>query len=195
MATPGSAGRRPLAAAAQELLKPGDVLAVRTAGLGSALIRVGEELSGKPGLENHVVVMHHWLDGVPWGLEGRPGGVGWADLRGYLASGWTVNNCGQPGRGDQMRAVVADRAVALLGTRYDWAAIGGDALAALHVRLWGLTFPHGLAPGEVVCSSFAAWLYEQAGWGRPDPGAERDVEPGDWQAFITGHDYDAKLVA
>jgi len=37
-------------------LKPGDVLAVRTGGFASELIRVGEELSGKAGLDNHIAV-------------------------------------------------------------------------------------------------------------------------------------------
>lgn len=178
---------------APELLKPGDVLAVRTSGPFGEIIRVGEELAGKPGLDNHVAIMHHWDGDVPWGLEGRPGGVGWVDLRAYLASPYTVTNIGQPGRDDLTRMTVAGKAKALLGTEYDWAAIGGDALAALHVRLWALKFPHGLAPGEVVCSSLAAWLYEQAGWARPDPGQERDVEPGDWTAFILAGGYSTGL--
>lgn len=178
----------------QAVLKPGDILAVRTNGMAAEVIRLGEALRDKPNLDNHVAVFHHYDSaGVPWLLEGRPGGVGWADARTYLASGFTVNNCGQPGRSDKARQSVADQAKALLGTRYDWMAIGGDALEALHVRLWGLQFPHGRAPGEVVCSSFAAWLYEQAGWQRPDPGAERDCEPADWTEFVMEHGYSVKL--
>jgi hypothetical protein len=178
---------------AQDILKPGDVLAIRTGGFAGELIRVGEELTGKIGLENHIAVCHHWLDGVPWGLQGEPGGVGWIDLRAYLASPYTVTNAGQPGRSDETRATVAKEAGALLGDRYDWAAIGGDALAALHVHLWNLKFPHGLAPGEVVCSSFAAWLYEQAGWPHPDAGTERDCEPADWCAWIMDHGWNVPL--
>ncbi len=163
----------------QDILKPGDVLAVRSAGWAAEVIRVGEELTGKPGLDNHIALMHHYDSAsVPWGLEGRPGGVGWVDLRSYIASPFTLNNCGQPGRDDATRAHVAVEAKALLGDQYDWAAIGGDALAALHVHLWALKFPHGLAPGEVVCSSFAAWLYEHAGWAHPDTGTERDTGSG-----------------
>jgi hypothetical protein len=178
----------------QGVLKPGDVLAVRGGGLPGKIIRIGEELSGKPGLDAHVAMFHHYdSGGVPWVLEGRPGGVGWADARPYLASPYTVNNCGQPGRTDLQRSQVADKARALLGTAYDWQAIGGDALAALHVRLWNLKFPHGLAPGEVVCSSFAAWLYGQAGWDHPSTGDERNCEPADWCAFDLDHGYSIKL--
>lgn len=172
----------------QDQLKPGDVLAVRTNGLAGEIIRIGEELSGKDGQDNHIAVMHHWDGMVPWGLEGRPGGVGWVDLRAYLRSPFTVNNCGQPGRTDAQRLLVAHRAKALLGTAYDWEAIGGDTLAAMHLRLWNLQFRHGLAPGEVVCSSYAAWLYESQGWAHPDPGEERDCEPGDWTAWALEHD-------
>lgn len=176
------------------VLRPGDVLAVRTPGLAGEIIRAGEELSGKPGLDNHVAVFSHYDSaGVPWVLEGRPGGVGWADGRDYAASPYTVDNCGQPGRDDAARAEVAAKARALLGTRYDWAAIGGDALAALHVRLWALRFPDGRPPGEVVCSSFAAWLYEQAGWAHPDPGEERDCEPGDWTAWSLARGWNTAL--
>jgi hypothetical protein len=175
-------------------LKPADVLAVRTPGLGGALIRIGEEMGGKPGLDNHIAVMHHYDSaGVPWGLEGRPGGVGWVDLRSYLASPWTVNNCGQPGRSDAARAAAAKQAEALLGDRYDWAAIGGDTLAALHVHLWALEFPHGLAPGEAVCSSYAAWLYGYAGWPHPGTGEERDCEPADWVQWDIGHGWSATI--
>jgi hypothetical protein len=177
-------------------LRPGDVLAVRTGGWAAGLIRAGEELSGKNHLDNHIAVFHHYDDAdIPWVLEGRPGGVGWADARPYLASPHAVNNCGQPGRSDGARERTAARAATLLGTRYDWLAIGGDALEALHVRLWHLQFPHGLAPGEVVCSSFAAWLYEYAGWAHPDTGDERDCEPGDWSEWSLAHGWNVQAEA
>ena len=167
---------------AQGVLKPGDVLAVRLGGLPSELIRIGEEMAGKPGLDNHIAVMHHWLGDVPWGLEGRPGGVGWVDLREYLASGFTVNNVGQPGRNDAGRAAVAGLAEHMLGTKYDWDAIDDDTLRAFHMHdLFTSTF-RGLVPGHVVCSSYAAFLYERQGWHRP-PVTDRDTEPADWCAF------------
>ena len=176
----------------QAILKPGDVLAVRSAGLPAELIRVGEELSGKPGLDNHIAVMHHWQGGVPWGLEGRPGGVGWADLRPYAASGYTLDNCAQPGRTDAARQRVAGRAQAMLGTAYDWEAIADDTLRAFRMAgLWAKDW-HGLAPGSVVCSSFAAWLYEQEGWDHPGC-PDRDTEPADWTQLIMARGWNVAL--
>jgi hypothetical protein len=176
----------------QDTLRPGDVLAVRTPGLAGQVIRIGEELSGKPGLDNHIAVCHHWLDGIPWGLEGKPGGVGWADLRLYLASPFTVNNCGQPGRSDASRATVAADAEHMIGTAYDWDAIADDTLRAFHMRdLFASTW-RGAVPGHTVCSSFAAFLYERAGWDHPQV-AGRDCEPADWTAWIMERGYNVNM--
>jgi hypothetical protein len=176
----------------QAILRPGDVLAVRGHSWEAEVIRIGEELAGKPGLDNHVAVMSHWQGDVPWGLEGKPGGVGWRDLRTYIASAWTVNNCGQPRRTDAARQRVADRAKAMLGTPYDWRSIADDALRAFHMAdLWASDW-HGLAPGSVVCSSFAAWLYEQEGWAHPAC-PDRDTEPGDWDEFAVANRYNVAL--
>lgn len=179
---------------AADILKPGDILAVRTPGFAGKLIRIGEELQGKAGLDNHIAVMHHWLDGVPWGLEGRPGGVGWVDLRGYLRSAFTVNNCLQPGRSDESRAIVASLAEHMIGKAYDWEAIADDTLRAFRMHdLFAGTF-RGVVPGHVVCSSFSAFLYERAGWERP-PAADRDTEPSDWCMWAMEHGWDATIEA
>lgn len=178
----------------QAVLKPGDVLAVRTGGLFARLIRIGEELSGAPGLDNHVAVMHHWAGDVPWMIEGRPGGVGWADGRAYTASAYSVNNCGQPGRGDAQRAEVAKLAEYMIGTAYSWESITDDTLRAFHMPdLFASTF-RGVVPAHVVCSSFSALLYERAGWERP-PVADRDTMPSDWVSFALGHGWSVKLEA
>jgi hypothetical protein len=176
----------------QAILKPGDVLAVRGDGLAAELIRVGEELTGKPGLDNHVAVMHHWTGNVPWGLEGKPGGVGWADLRGYAASPYTLNNCAQPGRTGAVRAQVAAEAQHMLGTKYDWASIADDTLRAFRMDDLFSSTIDGTVPGHVVCSSFAAFLYRLYGWERPQV-PDRDCEPADWTAFITEHGYNVPL--
>lgn len=178
----------------QAVLKPGDVLAVRTDGTPAELIRVGEELAGKPGLDNHIAVMHHWAGDVPWGLEGKPGGVGWVDLRAYIASPWTLDNCAQPGRTDLMRALVTTYAEKMIGTAYDWQAIADDTLRAFRMPdLFGKTID-GTVPGHVVCSSYAAFLYERAGWGCPQV-PDRDCEPADWTSFIMTHGWNVKLEA
>jgi hypothetical protein len=182
------------APSAREALRPGDVLVVRTAGLPARLIRVGEELSGKVGLDNHVALFSHWTGSVPWGLEGKPGGVGWADLRPYLASHFTVNNCLQPGRDDAGRAEVCAQAGRMLGTAYDWEAIADDTLRAFHMPdLFASTW-HGAVPGHVLCSSYVSFLYARQGWVRPRV-PDRDTEPGDWTAFITDHQWSATISA
>jgi hypothetical protein len=176
----------------QAILRPGDVLAVRGGGLAAGLIRIGEEMSGKPGLESHVAIMHHWQGDVPWGLEGKPGGVGWADLRGYAASPYTLNNCAQPGRTDAVRAQLAAEAQRMLGTAYDWEAIADDTLRAFRMDDLFSQTVNGTVPGHVVCSSFAAFLYKVYGWDHPDV-PDRDCEPADWTAFSVTHGYNVSL--
>ena len=175
------------------MLQPGDVLVVRGGGFAGAAIRFGAALAGKPNLSGHVAMMHH-LDsaGVPWGLEGRPGGVGWIDLRPYIASPWTLDNALQPGRTDAQRAAVAKDMEGLLGTAYDWAAILGDGFDDLHVKLWNIRFSNNKPPGQVVCSSFAAYVYEKQGWAHPDLGTERICQPGDWDSFIIQGKYNVR---
>lgn len=178
-------------------LQPGDIVAVRTPGgfpTPQWWIRFGAALQNKPNLDNHVALMHHYdSSGVPWGLQGQPGGVGWVDMRQYIASPYTINNCGQPDRPDIQRADVSWHAKALLGTKYDWAAIANDGLDDLHVKLWNLQFPHGQKPGEVVCSSFAAYLYGAEGWAHPDTGTERMCQPADWTDFCVRNGYSLPL--
>ena len=66
----------------------GDVLAVNTGNaITSELIRLGEAIEGKPNLANHVVIVHHQdAKGTWWGIEGRPGGVGYVDMARYLGT-------------------------------------------------------------------------------------------------------------
>lgn len=177
---------------AQAVLRPGDVLCVRTGGWFAEAIRIGEELSGKDGEQNHVAMFHHWSGPVPWGLEGRPGGVGWVDLRAYLASPFTVNNCLQPGRTDEARAAVASEAQYMIRTAYDWEAITDDTLRAFRMPdLFASSF-RGLVPGHTVCSAYTAFLYERQGWDRP-PVTDRDTEPADWAQFCLVNGYSVSL--
>jgi hypothetical protein len=173
------------------VLKPADILVVRTTDTPGEVIRVVEELSGAPGLGNHVAFMHHWDGDVPWGLEGKPGGVGWRDLRDYLADPFTLNNCLQPGRPDADRALAARDAEGLLGTKYDWAAILGDGFDDLSVKIWNQDWPHGKPPGEVVCSSFGAYVYAKRTWTHPDLGHERFCQPSGWTRMIIANRWHA----
>lgn len=167
--------------------EPGDVLLIRLAGFWARWIRVGAGVSDRPDDVNHVAVVHHTDPaGTTWCIEGRPGGVGWADATAYLDSPWSTDNTPQPKTAGQ-RAVVCRVMEALLGTPYDWEAVAfdgaGDAAAAAGLRLpWAPTW-HGTVPGHVVCSSAAAWAYTKAGLGAP--GGGRECQPADWAAFIT----------
>lgn len=167
----------------------GDVLAVRTTGVGAWFIRLGARLRGLPHSANHVVVAHH-VDprGVMIGLEGRPGGVGWVDMTDYLASPATVDNRAQPKTAEQ-RYRVAKSAEAMLGAAYDWPAIA--ALAGYDA---GLPLVEDLdwhdghsAPLHVICSAYAAYLYGTAGL--PHPVGERFVQPADWVQFINDKEW------
>jgi hypothetical protein len=174
----------------------GDVLAVNTGNaLFSRLIRLGEALRDQPNLANHVVIAHHRdAKGTWWGIEGRPGGVGWAQLDGYLADTRTAANTGQP-RTDAQRDSIAKAAEAMLGVGYDW--VGGilcDALddvacrnAAKLVDDWWGWRSGGARPGHVVCSSLAAYVYKVNGLAHPSTGTEEVCQPSDWWAFNNAH--------
>jgi hypothetical protein len=178
-------------------LLPGDVLVTRTAtGWGGRLIRLGAALLDKSNARNHVVIVHH-LDksGTLWGVEGRPGGIGWVDVAGYAKDRWTLDNRSQP-KSVTQRQLVAEQAEALLQRPYDWSAIARDGMASIHAdRLWAIPeWADGQVPGHVVCSSYADWLYEKAGL--PNPGGNsvtRFTTPADWDAFIQTRAWEATL--
>lgn len=164
---------------------PGDVIAVRTTGIGAWLIRLGARLRGLPGSVNHVVIVHHLNDQGRWiGLEGRPGGVGWVDCTNYVASPATVDNREQP-KTEAQRYLVAKAAEKLIGVAYDWTAIVADTAYDL-----GLPRPDDLdwygsqQPLHVICSAYAAWCYREVGLARPGPSdGGRFLQPADWAAW------------
>jgi hypothetical protein len=162
---------------------PGDILTVRTGGIGGWLIRFGAQLRGLPHGVNHVVIAHH-AEGSRWiGLEARPGGVGWIDMTRYLSSPATVDNRLQP-KTETQRFLVAKAAERLIGTAYSWEAIGADALVDLGVPLAHIDWSGPNPPLHVVCSSFASWTYRAVGLARPEPVAgEALTQPADWAAW------------
>lgn len=176
-------------------LNPGDVVAVDT---GNApqddLIRLGALLDGTPAPANHVVIVHHRdKAGTLWGIEGRPGGVGYVDMAKYTGSAlakYGNSNTALP-RTAQESHLVLMCAERLLGTPYDWVGgIAADALGAFGLdlakvlgKLWGWHDGTTLRPAHVVCSSLAQWVY--AHLGLPCP-AVKDAElctPADWWAY------------
>lgn len=167
------------------LLRPGTVFVTRSSGWAARLIRLGAALLGKPNLHNHVALYHHTTDGVPWGIEGRPGGVGWVDMRRYLKDKHTIDNRDQPDLSRSDGAAIAASMEALLGTKYDWVAITDATRAALHLPdLWREDWHGQGVPGQMVCSSAAAYFYGTHGFARPGNGDERHVKPADWTEHI-----------
>jgi hypothetical protein len=172
------------------VVQPGDVIGVRSSGLNGALIRFGAALAGQPNLINHIAVMHHVdANGTPWAVEGRPNGVGWVNATTYLASPWMVNNALQP-KTDAQRKLVCDAMQHMLGTAYDWEAIGFDAVSVLALRqLWNRDSDKPTAPpGHVVCSSLAVVGYRQVGLANPS-GPWRTIMPSDWDQFCIVNRY------
>lgn len=188
---------------------PGDVLCTRGTGWESALIRFGAALTGAPNLVNHVaVVSHRDAAGTLWVIEGRPGGVGYADARQYLASPWTLSNQGQP-KTDAQRVAVVAVVTGMLGTPYDWSAIIADAMHAAWVdTLWTQDWHGQGPPGHVVCSALAAYAYGSVKLpcprltsstlaaatykqtGLPSPVGGRFVTPAEWAQFILTRRFD-----
>jgi hypothetical protein len=174
--------------AGTELL-PGDVVLVRTEGLAGLLIRLGASLLDRPNVHNHVAIVHHRdPSGTLWGIEARPGGVGWIDMEGYLGDPYTTSNADQP-KTPQQREQIAAVAESLLQTPYDWAAIAVDAMKAIRAdRLWkAKSYGDGEVPAQVVCSSLADYVYAKVGLASPgliDGDAVRFTTPADWDLFI-----------
>jgi hypothetical protein len=164
-------------------LAPGDVVCVRTNGFIGFLIRVGAALRSRPNLQNHIAIVHHRDEaGTLWGIEGRPGGVGWIDMTAYLQSRWTLSNSAQP-KTDAQRSLVCTRMVQLLGVAYDYEAIGKDVADDLGLGyLWHLK-ENGKVPAHLVCSALAADGYDSAKLLRP-VGDVREVQPADWTEFV-----------
>jgi hypothetical protein len=172
---------------------PGDILAVWTDNsMPARLIRLGARLAGNASPANHVVGITHMDPKGRWiGLQGGPGGVGMVDCTRYLADPRTRSNHGQPrddSRG-QLQVLLAS-AAHTIGFGYDWFGIAEDAaldlravsLAADIARLYAWPSPGGQMPGDVVCSSLWAMLYDlpQVGYRHPDLGDERACQPGNW---------------
>jgi cell wall-associated NlpC family hydrolase len=176
------------------VVQPGDLLLTRDRRIWAWLIRLGAALGDKPNTWNHVIIASHTDEaGTFWGIEARPGGVGWVDLAPWLANRWTIHNADQPKTAEQRGQIVAV-AKGMIGTRYDWAAIAADAMHAIgDSRLWRLRAWNDVdgVPAHVVCSSLATWVYMHVGLAEPVPDLQRArwrwSTPADWAEFILRH--------
>jgi hypothetical protein len=171
-------------------IRPGDVLVVRDRTFWARAIRWGGAIGDSPNVWNHVVVASHHDDaGTFWGVEGRPGGTGWVDIRARLDDRWTISSADQP-KTDEQRAHIATVAAGMVGRPYDWAAIVRDAMDALSIdTLWRLPDWDGRAgaPAHVVCSSLASYVYRECGLAAPTGthgAGGRWATPYDWAAWI-----------
>ena len=173
---------------------PGDVVIIKGTSWISHLIELGEHIAHLPEYSHGALVDHIDANGVIWGLEGRPGGVGWAQMNPYLQLPSTLTNAAQPKTSLQRASLVRDGRK-LLGTAYDWEGIVQDAerdLSPPGLKLEDLWHdaslypwnPPTIAPAHVVCTSYLAWDYDQNGLAAPLPADPRHVEPGDWAQFI-----------
>lgn len=165
----------------------GDVICTRNPkGLPAFFIRLGAAFLDRPNTVNHVIVVHHYDKvGTLWGIEGRPGGVGYVDVRQALKSPYTISNALQPKNSGQ-RFVIAKAAEGLIGTPYDWRGIVEDGMRAIGAQelwkdKWG---DEKTPPAQVVCSSFADWVYDYCKLPSPGRRFDRNVTPGDWAKFI-----------
>lgn len=165
-------------------------MCVRTNGLSGGLIRFGASLIDEDDLVNHVAVLDHQDDtGRWWAVEGRPGGVGWADATPYIDSSYTVSNEREV-ISDETRADISITMVGLLGTPYDWRAISEDAVRDLHLpELWAEKWKGAVAPAHVVCSSVAAYCYKKNGLPYPTNVDLAHVQPADWADFLIQSHY------
>lgn len=176
---------------AQWRIGKGDIIVVQGTAWSSKLIEIGETIAGLPPY-SHVAGFDHFdANGTPWGLEGRPGGVGWVDLRPYLDDPRTLTNFAQPKTAEQ-RAQLCKLNASMIGTAYDWVGgIGADVYRDLGGDdLWKPDPVTGLVPGHVVCSSYYAYTYARIGLASPRPQDWATTEPGDWAAFIERRGWD-----
>lgn len=168
-----------------EKVHPGDIVLTRGSGWTGFMIRLGAAILDRPNTINHVIVAHH-VDqaGTFWGIEARPGGVGWVDMKEALRGSYNLSNYAQP-KTDLQRAQICKVVESMLGTPYDWEGIALDAMEDLHIpALWASWDSEGRPPAHVVCSSLADWVYDKVGLKSPGLPFDRTCTPGDWARFI-----------
>ena len=174
-----------------DALQPGDVVVVRTPlTIPGLAIRCDALLHHEQPVDHVAVVHHRDPNGRIVVSEGRPSRIGLANLDDYVA---VSDNAGQTKTDAQRAGMVADMDAAR-GTSYDWLAILVDVGAVL-----GLPEPTAAdygarLPRQLVCSSYAVWLYHRQGLPHP-AGMDRWVRPYHWQRFNRRQDWRATTTA
>jgi hypothetical protein len=130
-----------------------------------------------------IVVSHRDTEGRLWGIEGRPGGIGWADLDKRNGK-WGLSNVEQP-KTASARVKLVDSMVALLGAPYDYPAYLKLAMDILRISPRWTDWNNKEIPSSYICSAVADQIYENEGL--PNPGGDkltRFVTPAEWAEFI-----------
>jgi hypothetical protein len=169
------------------ILKPGDVVIVEMGiWIVRALIWIQALFSGnfKYRQNGHVIVVSHRdEEGRLWGIEGRPGGVGWA-LMDKRAGEYGLSNVEQP-KSDDDRYYIVETMKSLLGTHYDYLAYLDIALETIGITPQWTDFQGNDVPPHFICSAVADYVYEVRGLANPG-GMEitRHTTPAQWARFI-----------
>lgn len=174
------------------LLKPGDVVIVE---MGIWIIRwliiIQAFLTGqaKYRKSGHVIVVTHTdTENRLWGIEGRPGGVGWAELTKRNGK-WGLANTDQLKTAEQ-RSKIVETMKSLLGTKYDYDAYLQIALQTIGINTSWTDYKGDQVPTHIICSAVADYVYEDVGLANPGGMAiTRLTTPVEWAAFIAKGEY------
>jgi uncharacterized protein YycO len=166
-------------------LKPGHVLVAATPDKGGWWIRLRSMMMRRDPLHNHVAMVVHVDSTGRWrGLEGRPGGFGWANMDRYLDHPNTIANTDQP-LTDEQRDKIVRSAVSAVGLPYDWEAIISFAAGTAGMGFRSKEWPEEGLPSHVVCSSAIDLFYEGAGAANPGGWRQtRGTDPSHWSTFV-----------
>jgi hypothetical protein len=138
----------------------------------------------------HVIVVSHVDEaGRLWGIEGRPGGVGWTDLSKRNGQ-FGLSNVEQI-KTDEQREIIVGTMKQLLGARYDYEAYLDIALATVGITAQWTDYNGEDVPIQFICSAVADYVYEEVGLANPG-GAEltRYVTPALWAKFCTTKEWE-----
>jgi hypothetical protein len=171
-----------------DAVQPGDIIIIKQGGrLARAAIWLQNTLkhnTAKYSLYGHVIVATGKdPEGRLWGIEARPGGIGYRRLE-PLNSTYGMVNTGQPVTAEARTALVA-AIIALLGKPYDYEAYLLFVLKAVGIDpTWTYEFDGKDVPPHFICSAVAAYIYRDAGLGYPKVDGVRLCTPADWAEFI-----------
>ena len=169
------------------ILKPGDVVVTEMGvWIVRVLIWIQALMTGKARYSRggHVIVVTHTDDqNRLWGIEGRPGGIGWARLDKRNGK-WGMSNAEQP-RDMAQRSRIVETMKMLLDTKYDYGAYIQIALNTMGINVDWTDFQGNDVPSHFICSAVADYVYEELGL--PNPGGfkiTRLTTPAEWAEYI-----------